>query len=146
MSQTATRKHPLNQRDIEMFNAGVDACVDLLSTNETLADAANMLCGLKANKSLPMTPYRVAGVVAELMGQSVASLLRNTQAPLPKYLTWYILNKHMHMGSPGLAELYGTSEGRVMTGLRAMRNLIWRSAKWRKLAKRAEQVLGVYLD
>lgn len=145
MSQTATRKHPINQRDIEMFNAGVDACIDLLSTNETLADAADILRGLKANKSLPMTPYRTAGVVGELVGQSVEKVLADRWV-YPRYLVWHLLNKHEHISPLALAHMYETSERCVMTGLRAMKTLMWSSAKWRKLAERAEQVLGVYLE
>ena len=138
------RRRPGSARDREMFNAGIDACADLLSANETLADAVCMLHGLKNIKHLPVGPHRVLSVVAELTGWEVDTMLHHTLAHPSRALAGLILERHAGCTIGQIACILGQGVNETGRYTATMARQVMRGKLYPTLLRRAEQILGVY--
>ena len=63
------------RRDVEMFNAGLEAAAQLMERSEAHGSCAGIIRIYKQHEQVPVTPYRVIGVVCDLTGTADRDLL-----------------------------------------------------------------------
>lgn len=63
------------KRDVEMFNAGLEAAAQLMERSEAHGSCAGIIRVYKQHERLPVTPYRVIGMISELTGTADRDLL-----------------------------------------------------------------------
>ena len=130
----------------ELFNAGVDAAVELLELADD-DDGAALVKNLRRRKRLPVTLYRVVELAARLMGVKDATLFSGYYHPAfrsKQEFVWFVILCHVQGAQISqLARMFGLRHEIIQRGVMGAQERLKVSKEWRRLYNRIKADLGV---
>ena len=130
----------------ELFNAGVDAAVELLELADD-DDGAALVKTLRWRKQLPVTLYRVVELAARFMGVKDATIFKGCYHPAfrsKQEFVWFVILRHVKGARVSqMARIFGLRHDIIQRGVTDAGERLKVSKEWLKLYNRIKAELGV---